>query len=125
MSQNRARDFARRVRNNGVKLKNVPNTQTDGTEFSFSDYVSKNPDSWGMVPAEEMSEEEAQEYAEDIAEEMYDCYEPLDQFNEISVSRDEDDHFWVRVVVDVPEETGRRERLAEEVAESILSRQQI
>jgi len=125
MNETIARDFARRVRTNGVKLKNVPNTKTDVTEFSFSDYVSKNPYSWGMVPAEEMSDEEAEEYAENVAEKMYDCYEPLNQFNEISVSRDEDDHFWATVVVEVPEDTGRRERLAEEVAESILSRQQI
>jgi len=125
MSQNRAEDFARRVRNNGAKLKNVPNTQTNATEFSFSDYVSKNPYSWGMVPAEEMSDEEAQAYAQDVAEEMYDCYEPLNQFSEISVSRDEDGRFWATVVVDVPEDNSRRERLAEEVAESILSRQQI
>lgn len=115
-------DFARRVQKNGVKLKNISNVEYDDGIFRFSDYVAKDPMSWSYVP-----ENPDEVDVEEIAEEMYDIYENLDElFNEVVVQRDEGpDMYWVEIEVKVPEDPSRRERIAEQVSESILSRQQI
>jgi hypothetical protein len=106
-------------------LKNVPNVSSEGDVFSFSDYVSKNVGSWGMVPSDVEDEES---YVEEVAEKMYNSYQWLgDEFPEyVTVERSEDAEMYLcGVTVDVPEDSGVRERVAEQVAESILSRMQI
>lgn len=118
-------NFKRRVENNGVKLKNVPNVQFEGDAFRFGDYVAKDVSSWAYIPEVE-SQEEAEEYASDVADEMYEIYGRLaDEIEEVELTRAEDDMYWADVVVDVPSDSSRAERVAEEVAEAILARQQM
>lgn len=120
MSENPAKDFKRRVANNGPKLKNVPNLEANDDEFSFADYVAKDIHSWAMVP----DVDDAEAYVEEKAEEMYKIYERVaEQFDEVTVEREEDEMFWAVVTVSVPNDTTRRERLAEEIGEALMSRQ--
>lgn len=114
-------DFKTRVRNNGVKVKNVPNTTEEGGVFRFEDYVAKDPRSWGMVPQDPESVD-----VEAIAEEMYEIYEGLEEeFDEVTVGREDSDMYWATVEVDIPDDSTRQERVAEQVAEAILARQTI
>lgn len=118
-------NFRKRVENNGVKLKNVPNVQFDGDSFRFGDYVAKDVSSWAYVPDVE-SEEDAEQYAEDVADDMYDIYSRLaEEVEEVDLTKSEDEMYWADVVVDVPSDSSRAERVAEEVAEAILARQQL
>lgn len=118
-------NFRKRVENNGVKLKNVPNVQFNGDSFRFGDYVSKDVSSWAYVPDVE-SEEDAEQYAEDVADDMYDIYSRLaEEVEEVDLTKSEDEMYWADVVVDVPSDSSRAERVAEEVAEAILARQQL
>lgn len=118
-------NFRRRVENNGVKLKNVPNVQFDGDTFSFGDYVAKNVSSWAYVPDVD-SQEEAKEHAKDVADDMYGIYGRLtEEVEEVELTKSEDDMYWADVVVDIPHESSRAEHVAEEVAEAILARQQL
>ena len=118
-------NFKRRVENNGVKLKNVPNVQFDGDKFSLSDYVAKNVSSWAYVPEVE-SEEEAKQHARDVADEMYEIYGRLaDDVEEVELTKSEDDMYWADIVVEVPDDSSRAERVAEEVAGAIRARQQL
>lgn len=115
-------DFRTRVRNNGVKLKNVPNVEEVDGVFSLSDYVSKDPGSWGMVP------ENPDEFdVEGLANEMYEIYEQVaNYYEEVTLNRNEDgDMYWADLEVDIPEDPSRQERIAEDIAESILARQQL
>lgn len=118
-------NFRKRVENNGVKLKNVPNVQFNGDLFRFGDYVAKDVSSWAYVPDVE-SEEDAEQYAEDVADDMYDIYSRLaEEVEEVDLTKSEDEMYWADVVVDVPSDSSRAERVAEEVAEAILARQQL
>lgn len=113
--------FDTRVRNNGVKLKNVPNSELIGGEFRFADYVAKNPMSWAYVP-----EDPDDVDVEAVAEEMYQIYGSLaDDFDEITMERSNEDMYWAEVTVEIPNDPTRRERIAEQVAEVILARQQM
>jgi hypothetical protein len=118
-------DFETRVRNNGVKVKNVPNARTEGDKFLFGDYVAKNVSSWSYVPDVD-SEEEGEEYAREVAEDMYEIYGRLaENVEEVELTKEEDEMYWADVVVDIPDDSSRAERVAEEVAEAILARQQL
>lgn len=118
-------DFETRVRNNGVKVKNVPNARTEEGKFLFGDYVAKNVSSWAYVPDVD-SEEEGEEYAREVAENMYEIYGRLaENVEEVELTREEDEMYWADVVVDIPDDPARAERVAEEVAEAILARQQL
>lgn len=120
MTDNIGRDFERRVENSGVKLKNVPNVEVLDDTFKFTDYVAKDPMSWAYVP-ENPEDVDVEAYAE----EMYEVYEDLeDHYDEVTVERVEDEMYWAEISVEVPEDTTRRERLANDVAESIRARQQ-
>lgn len=113
--------FDKRVANNGVKLKNVPNSELRGDKFTFADYVAKDPMSWVYVP-----ENPEDVDVEAVAEDMYEIYEGLaDEFDEVTVERQEDEMYWAEVTVEVPDDPGRQERVAEQVAEAILARQQL
>lgn len=114
-------EFDQRVRNNGVTLKNVPNTELEDGKFKFTDYVSKKPSSWAMVP-----ENPDEVDVEALADEVHDIYRSLAiEFEEVSVVRREDDMHWFEVEIRIPDDDTRKERLAEQVAEAILSRQQL
>ena len=118
-------NFRKRVENNGVKLKNVPNVQFNGDLFRFGDYVAKDVSSWAYVPDVE-SEEDAEQYAEDVADDMYDIYSRLaEEVEEVDLTKSDDETYWADVVVDVPSDASRAERVTEEVAEAILARQQL
>lgn len=115
-------DFSTRVQNNGVKLKNVPNVEETDGEFSFSDYVSKYPSSWGMVP------ENPDEFdVEGLANEMYEIYEEVANYHpEVTLSKSEDEEmYWAEVTVDIPSDPSKQERIAEAIAEALLARQQL
>jgi hypothetical protein len=121
MTENIGEDFESRVRNSGVKLKNVPNVEVEDAVFTFTDYVAKDPSTWAYVP-DDLDDVDVEEYAE----EMYEIYESLEEhYDEVTVGRSEDDMYWAEISVDVPEDKNRRERLANDVAESILARQQL
>lgn len=121
MSSMREPNFKQRVRNNGVELKNVPNVELDDGLFQFSDYVSKDPANWGYVPTD-LDEVSPQA----IADEMYAIYEDLAEgLPEVTIEQYEGDMYWANVEVDVPDNSTRQERVAEQVAEAIFSRQQL
>lgn len=114
-------DFKQRVANNGVKTKNVPNLRFEEGKFEFTDYVAKDVTTWAFVPDNPEDVD-----VESYADEMYEVYQPLEKaFDEVTVERDEDEHYLVQVTVDIPDDSGRQERIAEEVAEAILQRNQM
>lgn len=121
MSDNPIEKFERTLKNSGVKLKNVPNTEFNREErqFSFADYVAKNVGSWGMVPANP-DDVDVEEVAEDS---MYDIYETMFRgAPEVTMTREEDDMYWAMVVVDVPEDEQRQRELGELVGEALFQR---
>lgn len=119
MSESPAEDFQKRVAGNGVKIRDLPNTRTDGDEWRFADYVAKDASSWAFVP-EDPEEVDVEEVAES---EMYAHYEELGRkVSEVTVERLEDDMYWANVSVSVPEDAARRERVAEAVATAVQNR---
>ena len=122
MSNNSIEKFERTLKN-GVKLKNVPNTEFNREErtFTLSDYVSKNPSSWAYVPNKELSEEDVRDIADDY---MYSLYQELsDEFEEVTLEKHDEDMFWADVTVEIPEDEAQQMRVAEAVSETILARQ--
>lgn len=115
-------DFRTRVKNNGVKLKNVPDVEEINGEFSFSDYVSKNPRSW-LMDLENPDEFDI----EGLADEMYEIYEEVaNHHSEISLSKSEDGEMYLaEVTVDIPSDPSKQEQIAEDLAEALLDRQQL
>jgi len=119
MTQNKVTQFWSDVRTAGVKVKNIPNANTDddGSTAMFADYVAKNQRSWAMVPANDVDVEQVAEDA------LYDVYETaFDGVDEISVERTEDEMYWANVSIEVPDDPVRRRQLAELVADAYLTR---
>lgn len=119
MTHSKVTQFWSDVRTAGVKVKNIPNANTDddGSTAMFADYVAKNQRSWAMVPANDVDVEQVAEDA------LYDVYETaFDGVDEISVERTEDEMYWANVSIELPDDPVRRRQLAELVADAYLTR---
>lgn len=102
-----------------VQVKNIPNTEEREGEFKFVDYLELDSSQWGMVPEEELSEDEVRE----IGEEIKGMYESKLSGREFRVSSyEEDNKYWIEVVVDLDVSEDRKEELAEMVAEAYHER---
>lgn len=113
--------FKRLVNRQGeVQVKNIPNTEETEGKFEFVDYLELDCSQWGMVPEEELSRDEVREIGEDIKE-MYETKLSSEEF-EVS-SYEEDDKYWIEVVVDISVNDDRKKELAEMIGEAYHERQ--